>query len=279
MYVENGEVSLSTTKILECNATESGGGLFSAGGRTSLRNGTLISGCSAEEEGRSIFLLGGEVTYTLPAPLGRWLPNALCEVYRGACPYPSCGKDNSYEFGVCKQAACLKHRGDCALLMYDNYEVLDRLSEPSSDHKEAACNRHSTPETQGICRTSVNESWYCQTPTFVQPCNWDPNRGGQPSLLGENLYQLPLEPVERAFPYRCAAGLTSRSTPKTSPAVFAPVHALPAPRRISAVARARTASPASTPSKSARRSAADADIPRAAATAASSAPSVRRVST
>ena len=214
VYVENGEVSLSTTKILECNATESGGGLFSAGGRTSLRNGTLISGCSAEEEGRSIFLLGGEVTYTLPAPLGRWLPNALCEVYRGACPYPSCGKDNSYEFGVCKQAACLKHRGDCALLMYDNYEVLDRLSEPSSDHKEAACNRHSTPEMQGICRTSVNESWYCQTPTFVQPCNWDPQRGGQPSLLGENLYQLPLEPVERAFPYRCAAGLNVSLDPQ-----------------------------------------------------------------
>ena len=67
---------------------------------------------------------------TLPAPAGRWLPNARCEVYREACSYPVQDAAN--------QEACLKHRGDCALLMYDNYEVLDRLSEPSSDHKEAA---------------------------------------------------------------------------------------------------------------------------------------------
>ena len=49
MYVEGGEVSLNNSKISGCNATESGGGLYSAGGRTSLSDGTLISGCFADK--------------------------------------------------------------------------------------------------------------------------------------------------------------------------------------------------------------------------------------
>ena len=108
MHVESGSASLARSTISNCIATESGGGLYSAGGRTSLSDGTLIRGCSAEGQGNSVFLLAGEVSYTLPAPAGRWLPNARCEVYRGACAY-----DPYYDEE--KQTACLEHRGDCAL--------------------------------------------------------------------------------------------------------------------------------------------------------------------
>ena len=109
MYVASGSASLARSTISNCIATESGGGLYSAGGRTSLSDGALIRGCSAEVQGSSIFLLAGEVSYTLPAPAGFWLPNARCEVYREACSY---GKDN---YGNPEQTACLEHRDDCAL--------------------------------------------------------------------------------------------------------------------------------------------------------------------
>ena len=120
----------------------------------------------------SVFLLAGEVSYTLPAPAGRWLPNARCEVYRKACPTDSGGNPTN---------DCPNHRETCAINL--------------------------------VVQNNV-DPWYCQAPTFVQPCNWDSTRGGDPSLLGENLYQLPLEPVEREFPYRCAAGLNVALVPE-----------------------------------------------------------------
>ena len=74
MYVHSGSANLTRSNISNCSATDSGGGLYSAGGRTAMSDGTLISGCFAKEEGSSIFLLAGEVAYALPAPAGRWLP-------------------------------------------------------------------------------------------------------------------------------------------------------------------------------------------------------------
>ena len=112
--------------------------MYSAGGRTSLSDGTLISGCLAQE-GRSVFLLAGEVSYTLPAPAGRWLPNARCEVYRKACPTDSGGNPTN---------DCPNHRETCAINL--------------------------------VVQNNV-DPWYCQAPTFVQPCNWDSKRGGDPS--------------------------------------------------------------------------------------------------
>ena len=133
MYVGSGSASLVRSTISSCIAFESGGGLYSAGGRTSLSDGTLISGCSAEGQGNSIFLLAGEVSYALPAPAGRWLPNARCAVYRKACSYPL--------WEEAKQTACLEHRDDCAL-------TESNATEPSPDKKEAACRRHDTDKEE-----------------------------------------------------------------------------------------------------------------------------------
>ena len=69
VYVQSGSASLARSNISNCIATESGGGLFFAGGRTTLSDGTLVSGCSAPK-GSSVFLLAGEVSYALPAPAG-----------------------------------------------------------------------------------------------------------------------------------------------------------------------------------------------------------------
>ena len=193
VYVGSGSAaSLARSTISSCIATKHGGGLYSAGGRTTLSDGTLISGCLAQE-GRSVFLLAGEVSYTLPAPAGRWLPNARCEVYRGACSYP-------YE--PAKQTACLEHRDDCAL-------TESNATEPSPDKKEAACRRHDTDKEEA-CLERVEDPWYCQNATNVQPCNWEDD----PSLLGVNLFQLPLLPVDEDFPFACAAGLLGSAEPK-----------------------------------------------------------------
>ena len=73
--MQSGSASLARSNISNCIATESGGGLFFAGGRTTLSDGTLVSGCSAPK-GSSVFLLAGEVSYALPGPAGRWLRGA-----------------------------------------------------------------------------------------------------------------------------------------------------------------------------------------------------------
>lgn len=166
MYVQSGTARLARSNIFNCIANVSGGGLFSEDGQTILSDGTLISGCTAPDgEGRSLFLLAGEVAYALPASPGRWLPNARCEVYRGACAHPP---------GSPQQAACLKHRDDCATSHEPPYE------------------------------------WYCQNATFVQPCNWK----SDPHLLGQSLYQLPLLPVEQDFPFACSAGILGSADPE-----------------------------------------------------------------
>ena len=65
-----------------------GGLMYSAGGRTSLSNGSILRNGTAPA-GRTVFLAAGEVVYMLPAPAGRWLPNAVCQVYRAGCSYPT----------------------------------------------------------------------------------------------------------------------------------------------------------------------------------------------
>ena len=148
-------------------------------------------------QGSSIFLLAGEVSYALPAPAGRWLPNARCEVYREACPTDSVGNPTN---------DCPNHRDDCALT---DHKRLDTI-EPSRDQKLAACGRHSSQEKQKACRRTVDDLWYCQNPTNVQPCNWEDDS----SLLGKSLYQLPLLPVDEDFPFACAAGLLGSADPE-----------------------------------------------------------------
>ena len=171
VYVDSGTANIARSFVCDCSASEYGGGIFSASGRTTLSDGTLVSGCRASE-GCSLFLLAGEVSYALPAPAGRWLPNALCQVYRDACAYHPIREQE-------KQTACLTHREDCALTL-----------DPAPSE------------------------WFCQAPTFVQPCNWN-NATGDPLLLGQLLYQLPLLPVEQDFPFACAAGLLGSMAPDT----------------------------------------------------------------
>ena len=204
LYSAGGSTSLSDGTLISGCSALSGGGLYSAGGSTSLSDGALIRGCSAEGQGNSVFLLAGEVSYTLPAPAGRWLPNARCEVYRKACSYSS---------SQAAKQACLEHRSDCALTESLAIDSMGTLIEITSEEKRAACRGKSSLDKEEACLKRVAELWYCQAPTVVQPCNWDSTRGGDPSLLGDDLYQLPLLPLDEDFPFACAAGLRGSIDP------------------------------------------------------------------
>jgi len=107
MYVRSGSAKIFDSSISGCNATEQGGGIFSAGGRTTLSNRSYISNCSAPK-GKSIYVLAGEVVYVLPAPAGHWLPNAHCEVARKPCDY----RDKS----TYDNCSSLVQRDSCSLI-------------------------------------------------------------------------------------------------------------------------------------------------------------------
>ena len=48
----------------------------------------------------------------------------------------------------------------------------------------------------------------CQAASVIQPCNWDANANGDPTLLGQKIYTLPSGiPIDDAFPNPCAAGV------------------------------------------------------------------------
>ena len=177
VYVEAGTARIASSIIFNCSASRSGGGLYSAGGRTTLTDRTLIHGCAAYGvyNSGSIHLVAGEVEYVLPAPAGRWLQAARCEIYRQACPR------NQSE---AQKEQCLANRNKCALALIDE----DLIGKPPL---------------------------YCQEPNpRFRPCNWKSSNGGDPSLLGKSLYYLPMATVGQDFPFACGAGLNSSADPQ-----------------------------------------------------------------
>jgi hypothetical protein len=82
-----------------------------------------------------------------------------------------------YGENTVRQARCLAHRADCEL------------------------------QLEG------NSSWLCPPLSFTQPCNWDDSSGGDVTLLGRHLYQLPSLPMETDLPYACSAGLVGSAEP------------------------------------------------------------------
>ena len=125
---------ISDSNLSYCSATHEGGALFSTGGRIVLRNRSLLRGGVAPV-GRSIMFLGGDITYALPAPLGRWLPNALCKVYRKACEYPPYDRP--------KQEACLLSRDSCSLSLQSagqppNYCMAPSFVQPCNWNTDAS---------------------------------------------------------------------------------------------------------------------------------------------
>lgn len=159
----NGELLLDATTLLKCSAL-SGGILYCAGGRTVMSRGTLLIEGKADV-GSAVQLIDGSVVYVFPAPPARWLPNGDCQIFRQACPRGNNSPDGDSEKDQIRRA-CLTHRRNCAL--------------------NATADENLPP-------------WYCQPPTFAQPCDWR----APPEMVGELLYQLPLQPVEGPFPYPC----------------------------------------------------------------------------
>ena len=94
--VHGGQAVLTRCRLASNSAISRGGALFVEGGITQLRNQTLLQDNTAPT-GRSIFFDAGWLSYTLPAPLARYLfiesgdslqlPRGAVEVdYPFACP-------------------------------------------------------------------------------------------------------------------------------------------------------------------------------------------------
>lgn len=73
VHIAGGTASFDGCEFSANSAGEHGGGLHASGGTIKLGQQTLITGNTATS-GKSIHVIGSAiVTYTLPAPLGRWI--------------------------------------------------------------------------------------------------------------------------------------------------------------------------------------------------------------
>lgn len=85
-----------------------GGALFVAEGTLLLTNQTLLMSNRASGRGATLLSEGGVVTYSLPAPPGRWIAGLECLVYRKAC-----SRDHK---GSVLDPSCPHARDECSLL-------------------------------------------------------------------------------------------------------------------------------------------------------------------
>ena len=75
LYVKGGQVWVSSTTLVDNEATSSGGAIRLSGGELDLANRTVLLGNTAPEGSGSAILDDGAIAYKyhLPAPLGRWV--------------------------------------------------------------------------------------------------------------------------------------------------------------------------------------------------------------
>ena len=86
-----GNLELLDTTATGCHAiaaspgqTAEGGGAYIGSGQLIMSQGTSFDDCVADA-GSSYSIRGGTAVYMLPAPPGRWVAAARCQVYREAC--------------------------------------------------------------------------------------------------------------------------------------------------------------------------------------------------
>jgi predicted outer membrane repeat protein len=114
VHVEGGQASFDACSFTSNTAGGQGGALHVSGGVVSLGRGSLLQGNSAINGGSSIRVRGGIVTYTLPAPLGRWIySSSSYQIITGAV-------DSEYPFPctslrVCHAHICLAEAADIAM--------------------------------------------------------------------------------------------------------------------------------------------------------------------
>ena len=117
LYSES-RLILSATTVTGCHAaspdqTSNGGCAYIGDGELIMSQGTSFDNCAADT-GSTISIRGGTAVYMLPAPPGRWVAAARCEVYRKAC----CDTCNNLGGSSCPSV-----RDDCSELTAANANV------------------------------------------------------------------------------------------------------------------------------------------------------------
>ena len=134
MHIAGGTASFDGCEFSANSAGEHGGGLHSSGGTIKLGQQTLITGNTATS-GKSIHVIGSAiVTYTLPAPLGRW-------IFSSASAYQTItgSVESDYPFHVrsstCRNERCTHLHARLACCMARNILTRMLALPPRSDEK------------------------------------------------------------------------------------------------------------------------------------------------
>ena len=190
-------VTLVSVNISQNLATEVGGGLYASGLSCVFLNTRVTANSAAS--GAGLYVLAGSVRLAGGSLAAE---NQLTNSTGAGSQLQIIGGAVSVALPVLPghwlpNAECLVYRHAC----------------PLSDGKpEPACvnARHECSLSPIRDKHVLTDGGDCPESTFVQPCDWE----GEPSLLGQRLFTVPLLPIDETYPYECAPGVVGSTDPE-----------------------------------------------------------------
>ena len=190
--------------IMHCSAHHAGGAISLLDSEASLY-GVTIKGCSAgvDSHGRSLRASnvtsqgGGVAADGSRVLLANGTSIVGCTAGSGNALALSDGSEVVYQLPAppgrwVAGSSCLVYRGPCPAK-----EVAGKLV------KDPDCMRTASQCARENNQSAVVDGVPCQKPKFAQPCDWE----SRPELLGRSVSVLPQEPMEKDYPFDCAAGM------------------------------------------------------------------------
>ena len=190
--------------IMHCSAHHAGGAISLLDSEASLY-GVTIKGCSAgvDSHGRSLRASnatsqgGGVAADGSRVLLANGTSIVGCTAGSGNALALSDGSEVVYQLPAppgrwVAGSSCLVYRGPCPAK-----EVAGKLV------KDPDCMRTASQCARENNQSAVVDGVPCQKPKLAQPCDWE----SRPELLGRSVSVLPQEPMEKDYPFDCAAGM------------------------------------------------------------------------
>ena len=190
--------------IMHCSAHHAGGAISLLDSEASLY-GVTIKGCSAgvDSHGRSLRASnvtsqgGGVAADGSRVLLANGTSIVGCTAGSGNALALSDGSEVVYQLPAppgrwVAGSSCLVYRGPCP-----TKEVGGKLV------KDPDCMRTASQCARENNQSAVVDGVPCQKPKLAQPCDWE----SRPELLGRSVSVLPQEPMEKDYPFDCAAGM------------------------------------------------------------------------
>ena len=189
---------------MHCSAHHAGGAILLLDSEASLY-GVTIKGCSAgvDSHGRSLRASnatsqgGGVAADGSRVLLANGTSIVGCTAGSGNALALSDGSEVVYQLPAppgrwVAGSSCLVYRGPCPAK-----EVAGKLV------KDPDCMRTASQCARENNQSAVVDGVPCQKPKLAQPCDWE----SRPELLGRSVSVLPQEPMEKDYPFDCAAGM------------------------------------------------------------------------